>query len=346
MVVLGITEKRLGSQMPESCKDYTLLNISNGDTIILRKPFIKDIHLFDSICIDGLSRELRNKYVGKNFFGCVYGNDTMLYDRKIKVVNQSLRDNTVQTNYYREYTVIDCKCMTTQLEYSSRVIINYKDNYGNTYKYIHYPNSAYNKGTTWYSEKGLDSIHNHSLILIDSIKKAEQQKQLISGYYHFELTKVDKPKNQNVKKGTLTDNNIYEDNIISIKWNEDRMQFHFNLKNMASNTMKLIWDEALIINFDGFTERVLHKGANIEALQKPQQPSIIPSLAQLADYYWSENYYGGRRLLAGYGGINNDGINDGKEMRLILPVQVGTTTYTYSFTFKLKWEYTHPELRE
>ena len=346
MIVLEIKEKELGSKMPGRCNDFTLLNSSNGDTIILRKPFIDKIHLFDSICIENVSRELQNQFVGKKFFGCVYNNDTIQYNRKMTGAYQAFNGWRFNTNYYREYTITDCRCITTWLEYSSFIIINYKDSFGNMYEYTHYPNSAYNKGVIWHTEKELDSIQDHTLFLMDSIQKAEQQKQLMSGSYHFELTKVEKPKSQNVKKGKLTDNNVYEDNLISIQWHEDRMQFYFNLKNMTSNTMKLIWDDALIVNFDGFTERVLHKGADIEALQKPQQPAIIPSLAQLADYYCSECYYGGKRLLSGYGGNNNNGINDGKEMRLFVPVQVGTTTYTYSFTFTLKWKYSHPELRE
>ncbi len=124
------------------------------------------------------------------------------------------------------------------------------------------------------------------------------------------------------------------------------MRFDFMLKNMTNSTMKLLWDEAIIVNFDGFTERILHKGADIEALQKSQQPAIIPALAQLSDFFCSEKYYGGKRLMGGYGGYNNGGVNDGKEMRLMLPVQVGSTTYTYIFTFTLKWKWKYPELQQ
>ena len=239
---------------------------------------------------------------------------------------------------YREYTITNCT-IYYEGEYwipkdkTPHIIICYQDKEGKAFVYDDYTSS--NKSKITYSKEEID---------IKEMEWLEKRKN--TGYYVFDLTKVDKPQSQNVKKGTLTKNNIYEDNIISIKWNEDYMQFYFNLKNMTVNTMKVIWDEALIVNFDGFTERVLHKGADIEALQKPQQPAIIPSLAQLADYYWSERYFGGKRLVAGYGGGNNGGINDGKQMRLILPVQVGNVTYTYSFTFTLKWQWSYPELRE
>ena len=273
---------------------------------------------------------LKGKLIGSKFFFLLSKNDNEYETDRIVI---SEHGTPIR---YREYTITNCtiyyegECWIP-VKYTPHIIITYQDNNGNSFSYDDY------------NERKSKSVYTKETIDAYEVKWRELRKE--KGHYDFILTKVDKPKSQNVRKGTLTMKNIYEDNIISIKWYEDIMRFNFNLKNMTSNTMKIIWDEALIINFDGFTERVLHKGADLEALQKSQQPSIIPSLAQIADFFWSERYYGGRRLIAGYGGGNNGGINDGKQMRLILPVQVGRTTYTYSFTLTLKWIWDYPELR-
>ena len=345
MVVLNILEKDLTTTSLDKCNELTLHNIVDDDTIIIRTPtaISKKFYLCDGILAVNVTNSLREMFVGKKYYASVYNKDTLKYDKKILVSVNATGSLSTYERYYREYTITDFVFnygeSPTYLFFPS-ISIYYRDNFGQTYSYKY--TKRYHNAGTWLTQKDLDSITRKN----DSIQNAKELAQRNAGHYLLELTKVDKPKNSNVRKGTLTKNNIYEDNVISIKWNEDGMTFYFNLKNMTGNTMKVVWDEALIVNFEGFTERVLHKGADLEALQKAQQPSIIPSLAQLADFFCSEKYFGGRRLIAGYGGGNNGGINDGKKMRLILPVQVGTSTYTYSFTFTLRWTYSHPELRE
>lgn len=240
--------------------------------------------------------------------------------------------------YYRKYTIVGYR-MLFDKEHGTR--------------YINWPTgpvktSRHNE-IKMVDEYG-DTITAHSLLYtkegLDSYAEKHLQAAREMGHYNIKLVKAEKPAGRNVGKSALTENGVYEDVIISIKWNEDRQIFNFQLKNMSNSMMKVIWDEALIVNFEGFTERVLHKGADLDALKQSQQPSLIPSKAQLADYFWSERYYGGNRLVYGYGGDKYNEENDGKRMKLILPVQVGNITYSYTFIFEMKWEWTLPELRE
>lgn len=240
--------------------------------------------------------------------------------------------------YYRKYTIVGYR-MLFDKEHGIR--------------YINWPTgpvkTSRHDEIKMVDEYG-DTITAHSLLYtkegLDSYEEKHLQAAREMGHYNIKLVKAEKPAGRNVGKSTLTENGVYEDIIISIKWSEDRQIFNFNLKNMTNSMMKVLWDEALIVNFDGFTERVLHKGADLDALKQSQQPSLIPSKAQLADYFWSERYYGGNRLVYGYGGTKYNEENDGKRMKIILPVQVGNITYSYTFIFEMKWEWTLPELRE
>lgn len=332
--------------------DYYLYNTRFLDTLLLRvSPKMRNkIHEPDTILVygDNTNQILKDKFVGEKFYCTVWNEDTSLYDKKIMAINSIT--GIVCFEYYREYTVTrcDCKIIVSGESKSNKIDILYCDKYGICHKTSYYQSIQY-------FPKDMDSLQDVKLKEIEQYRKEEQaryqqeiERKKKEGNYHFVISKVDKPKNANVRKGILTKDGIYEDSFISINWTamEQEMTFMFSLKNMTNNTMKLIWDEALIVNFDGFTERVLHKGADLESLQKSQQPAIIPPLAQLADFYCSEKYFGRNKLRYGYGGGDNCGYNDGKEMRLILPIQIGKITYTYTFIFKLKWEWKYPEIRD
>ena len=312
--------------------ETSVLNTAFNDTLIFRcTQFDSKTTKPNKVVVPKLEKLLKKRLIGKEFYLATKGNGKDS-DRVI------LDENGVEYRYSK-YTITNCVAYYegeywTPSEKTPHIIIWYQDDNGKLYEFDDYETSESDSRVT-YTESELDATE---------IRWQEKKKS--KGYYHFSVIKVDKPKSQTVKKGKLTENSIYEDNIISIKWNEDRQIFNFLLKNLTSSTMKVLWDEALIVNFDGFTERVLHKGSEPDALNQAQQPSIIPSLAQLSDYFLSESYYGGKRLVGGYGGTKYREEFDGKQMRLILPIQVENAKYTYTFTFELKWKWSFPELRE
>jgi hypothetical protein len=370
MVVLSISDGQIQYKITGGIhvryKIILLLNTYDRDTIrffesdyVLKKT--KNPYDYINLCnIGSLSSEI----IKPNLYVRVHGRDTLNYDYRIlsidnhRVEHRTIYDTWTEYVYFKKITIMDV-AVSYKYRFSSNphITLSYtrsddsvcikEVSYDKQYDHW-WVNSNLSSGIYVYTDNDLASKELHEKSKIDSINTVILQGKRNAGDYHFELTKVEKPKNQNVRKGKIANSAIYEDNIISIKWNalEYDMRFDFMLKNMTNSTMKLLWDEAIIVNFDGFTERILHKGADIEALQKSQQPAIIPALAQLSDFFCSEKYYGGKRLMGGYGGYNNGGVNDGKEMRLMLPVQVGSTTYTYIFTFTLKWEWKYPELRE
>lgn len=370
MVVLSIKDEQIRSNYSGGVTaEYTVIYLYNTideDTIMLlqNKSVLQKTKPYDYIKFPQYQRILSFDIMRPNLYTSRYG-DTSNYDLKILTVNSHrackriIYDTWTQNMYFKKITITDVSVLYKYIKGGPQITITYKKNDGSISQNVINYYKQYDRfdirgdwqgesGIYMYSADDISSMEIREKNKIDSVNTVILQEKRNAGDYHFELTKVEKPRNQNVKKGRITNNAIYEDNIISIKWDahEYYMRFDFMLKNMTNSTMRLLWDETIIVNFDGFTERVLHKGADIEALQKSQQPAIIPALAQLSDFFCSEKYFGDKRLKGGYGGYNNGGVNDGKEMRLMLPVQVGSTTYTYTFTFTLKWKWKYPELRE
>ena len=330
--------------------DVVLCQISPRDLPLLpgsfRVPYVEyvtgDSVVYldnDSIYFPVSSKKVSEQIVGKEVYVRIEDSLHRTTDRLVRSQIDYFHSSKGSSgDYYRKYTIVGYR-MLFDKEHGIR--------------YINWPNgpvkSARHDEIKIVDENG-DTITSHSLLYtkegLDSYAEKHLQAARELGHYNINLVKVEKPSGRNVGKSTLTENGIYEDIVISIKWSEDRQIFNFNLKNMTNSMMKVLWDEALIVNFDGFTERVLHKGADLDALKQSQQPSLIPSKAQLADYFWSERYYGGKRLVYGYGGTKYNEENNGKRMKLILPVQVGNITYSYTFIFEMKWEWALPELRE
>ncbi len=240
--------------------------------------------------------------------------------------------------FYRKYRIVSYRML-------------FDKNHGKTY--MQWPSghmkTARHEELCMVDDNG-DTLRGYFLLYtkesLDRYEELHRKSASEMGYYEISLVKVEKPTGKNIGKSTLSANGIYEDNVISIKWSEDRQIFNFNLKNLTAGMMKVVWDEALIVNFEGFTERVIHKGTDLDALKQSQLPSLIPSKAQLADFFWSERYYGGNRLVYGYGGTKYKEENNGKRMSLILPVLVGNVSYVYTFIFEMNWKWSHPELRE
>lgn len=315
--------------------ELVLRNTAYNDTLIYRWKYMLDGTLSKfkgpyKILNLRLDRIVRSHLIGKRFYYTV--NDTH-YDR----IGLNEKGEEVR---FREYTIVDCSLFYDADHWSPTstekfiLKLRYKDNEGNIEEDI----ENFNYGKT--------SNYAYDDEQVTVMEKRLEEAKKNAGHYYFELTSVDKPKSQNVKRGKITDGDAYEDNIITIVWREEKQLFFFALENKTDNSIRIIWDECIITNFDGYTERVLHKGADLDALKQSQQPSIIPSKAKLLDFFCSEQYFGARQLEAGYGGNNYNEAFDGKQMRLTLPLQVGTITYTYTFTVTMKWAWDYPELRE
>ena len=175
-----------------------------------------------------------------------------------------------------------------------------------------------------------------------------------SGKFFATLSKVEKPSNAAVRYGnttTITDKDItkfsYIDNFIDIIIFASTDQFHFVLKNVSDNTIKVVWNEAVFVDVDGSTSKVMHSGIKYSQREGDQPASTIIKGAKLEDLaaptanvYYSDVL----KEWTSYSLYRNaDRKAEGQTIRLMLPIQVKEVINEYIFEFGLNYVYDHPE---
>lgn len=152
-------------------------------------------------------------------------------------------------------------------------------------------------------------------------------------------------------KGAIYSKRFYEyiDDIIDINIRTANTEFVFNIKNVSDGTIKVIWDDAVFVDVDGTTQRIMHKGTKYSERNNSQVPTSIIKGTSIDDIacpvgkvYYDEDWkahplYGDRYMEMDYS------IYDGKSIRLMLPIQYNGNIYEYLFIVNLKYEYSHPE---
>lgn len=193
------------------------------------------------------------------------------------------------------------------------------------------------------------------------LKKEEALKELerkaTSGEYKMVLNKVVKPKSSKFTVGEsacddYTKTVIYKDNVISLILAPGEKSFSFELKNISNSTLTINWDDIIYINEKSESQRVVHSGIKYRDVENPQQPSLVAKNSSIKDalvpakhIHWSSwsKEWDVYSLLNWRG---THGHYDGKQVRLIFPIQVNGVSYEYTFLFDLIWEWEYPKIRE
>lgn len=175
-----------------------------------------------------------------------------------------------------------------------------------------------------------------------------------SGRYIAKLSSVEKPSNPEIRYGekslTSTEDKVskylYVDNVLSIIIFASPTQFNFELKNISDNSLKVVWDEAVIVDIDGSTSKVMHKGTKYSARNESQPASTIIKGAMLDDLAAPTDK-------VRYSDVLKEWINDsmfpskmgqsGKTLTLMLPIQIKDVVNEYIFVFDLEYVKNHPE---
>lgn len=175
-----------------------------------------------------------------------------------------------------------------------------------------------------------------------------------SGKFFAALTKVEKPSNSAVRYGkttSVTDKDItkysYEDNFIDILIFAGSTQFNFVLKNVSDNTLKVVWNEAVFVDVDGSTSKIMHTGIKYSQREADQPASTIIKGAKLEDLaaptdkvYYSDvlKEWTSKSLY-----VNANKKLEGQIIKLMLPIQVKDVVNEYIFEFTLSYVFNHPE---
>lgn len=180
----------------------------------------------------------------------------------------------------------------------------------------------------------------------------------LSGKYISLLAEVEKPSNSEIRYGeTMTipsENGIskftYKDNVIDIMIFADRSNFNFVLQNISESSIKIVWDEAVFVNFDGSTEKVMHKGIKFSEKNGAQPATTIIKNAKWEDtvtpthlvYYREATKYieGGWDTYSMY--PREKGLKPG-QIKLMLPIQIKDVINEYVFIFDIQYVFNHPE---
>lgn len=237
-----------------------------------------------------------------------------------------------------EYTNPSYKCKYTV------VGITTKSNYSYT---LHM-----NEKTKWYIVK--NSISGQQKEVAARTARTDAFKYDDSGKFVATLEKVEKPANPAVRYGnttTVTDKDItkfsYVDNYIDMLIFATSTQFGFVLKNVSDNTLKIVWNEAVFVDVDGSTSKVMHSGIKYSQREGDQPASSIIKGAKLddiaaptANVYYSDVL----KEWTSYSMFRNaEKGKEGQTIKLMLPIQVKEVVNEYVFEFGLTYVYDHPE---
>lgn len=191
--------------------------------------------------------------------------------------------------------------------------------------------------------------------------------------YDVPMVAVEKPADVKERYGDTEaitmkeeDKYFFSDSLLDATFFFMRDAIGFVIKNKSDHTMKLIWDEAVMIEPDNSSTRVMHAGVKYTDRNNSMPPSIIPRRGKFEDQavpvdriYWREGYYS--QYGSSPGGWENKGIfpwhtqvgtstaqsdketflSKGKQfvgsrIGLLLPFEIEGVKNDYTFWFEVK----------
>lgn len=179
-----------------------------------------------------------------------------------------------------------------------------------------------------------------------------------AGNYFYTLSKVIKPANKSIRYGKTIEQQsdglfskyFYEDNVLSILIYGGEKQFEFSLTNKTKNSIKVVWDEASIVDENNLVSKVVHKGVKYMDANNTQPPTTIPSGASISELVapinrikYSDGWYQ-QSIIAS--NRSNDINVVGKTIKVLLPIEIAGVVNEYVFCFTIGWKFTYPEYQD
>ncbi len=180
------------------------------------------------------------------------------------------------------------------------------------------------------------------------------------GFYNVTLQNVEGPENAKERYGESKIVNFeeegktkysYEDDMIKIVWLPLSTQFCFTMYNKTDHSIKIIWDEAAYVDVNGSSGRVMHAGVKYIDRNNPQPPTVVIKNANIDDIivptdniYYESGQYGGwiTKPMFPNRANSQEELNTltkqyiGKDVKVLLPLEIQGTINEYIFTFKVE----------
>ncbi len=228
--------------------------------------------------------------------------------------------------------------------FAGRYISKYKDEEGRDYTFDEYT----------LTNSDLPIIENeYNKIVANNIAIRKS-----AGNYFYTLSKVIKPANKSIRYGKTIEQQsdglfskyFYEDNVLSILIYGGEKQFEFSLTNKTKNSIKVMWDEASIVDENNSVSKVVHKGVKYMDANNTQPPTTIPSGASISELVapinrikYSDGWYQ-QSIIAS--NRSNDINVVGKTIKVLLPIEIAGVVNEYVFCFTIGWKFTYPEYQD
>ena len=174
-----------------------------------------------------------------------------------------------------------------------------------------------------------------------------------SGSYHSTLVKVEKPEKPSERYGnvkSIVDKGVtkysFEDDYIYLTIFAGDSHFNFNINNKTQNSIKIVWDDAVFVDLNGSTSKVMHSGIKYNEKETTQVATTIISGSSLEDIVCPTSN-------VRYDDLQKEWVTDTmypeaifkgiKQFRLMLPIQIKDVINEYVFIFNVEYVYNHPE---
>ena len=118
------------------------------------------------------------------------------------------------------------------------------------------------------------------------------------------------------------------------------------LKNVSDNSIKVVWNEAVFVGFDGATSKVMHAGTKYSQREADQPATTIIKGAKIEDL-------AAPNCNIRYSDVLKEWVTESMypsapalspgQLRLMLPIQIKEVINEYIFIFDVSYVYNHPE---
>jgi len=156
-----------------------------------------------------------------------------------------------------------------------------------------------------------------------------------------------------VKEDTL--NYSFENDMIKVNWIPLQKQILFSLKNKTKHSLKIIWDQAVFVDINGLSHRLIHSSINFNNRNNPQPPTVVvknsrvnEAIIPVNNVRFVNSYWVKSNLIKVNRKSNSEKILDnyiGKTIKILLPLEIQDTINEYIFTFEI-YDFTIPDNRE
>ena len=204
---------------------------------------------------------------------------------------------------------------------------------------------AFKNDYIWYNYTNADYIfYKNSLYFASSVS--------CKGVFYYNGTPsyrlVSATRNESVMDNNISSYLVYKDELLNIAWSIDRNKVNFNLKNNASSSIKILWDDMAFVGLNNDSHRVIHKGIKYSEKEKEQAPSIVARNTELHDLlipsdniYYKKSWekWSARPFVDDFLYSPEDEASqrpDGKKIQVLLPIIVNEKRYEYQFVFEIE----------